>query len=230
MKISVLRGSMLVALLLWALLEGTAGAWAQDPGGENRAGLVVVGAAGEVVNTCVAFAEPEINGYELLSRAGLAVQAEQAAMGMTVCSLEGTGCDFPAESCFCQCLSSPCVYWSYWEQDEAGTWTYSNAGASNTRVRDGGIQGWVWGESTAGTAPEPPATSFDEICVAPLAEVSTSLPTPAAAENDVPEVFSSQEAEQLDWITPLGVGLIVLLPLAAFAIFGRRRGSVKRAP
>jgi chemotaxis protein CheC len=51
-------------------------------------------------------------------------------MGATICRIDGEGCNFPTESCFCQCQGSPCIYWSYWRLTE-GEWRYSNIGAGN---------------------------------------------------------------------------------------------------
>lgn len=224
--------SLLLLLALSLVIARTA--HAQDAGDLHRAGLVIVPAEGEVVTRCVEFAEESLNGYELLSRSGLAVQGEQAAMGMTICSLEGTGCNFPAESCFCQCTSSPCVYWSYWELSEEGGWDYSNAGSSNTQVRDGTVQGWVWGEGSSGAAPEPPALAFADICAAPQEETPVSAAQGAdlapVESADAPLPGAAAPAAAPSWGSALLWGTVVLLPLAGFALFGRRAAARRREP
>ncbi len=156
------------ALLLLAalLLAARSPALAQEDGqAPLQAGLVIVTGSDEPATYCVELAPDEtITGNELLQRAGVRVVADQNAMGATICSLNGTGCAFPAESCFCQCMGTPCTYWSYWRQDEAGAWQYAIAGAANTRIRTGTVEGWVWGEGTTQSAASPPAVTLGEIC------------------------------------------------------------------
>ena len=172
-------GQALVAglLLIFLLLGGGPKiAHAQET---NRAGLVVVDGAGASHAYCVGFVEAEISGYELLQRAGLALSVEAGAMGATVCAIDGEGCSFPAESCFCQCQGSPCVYWSYWTQDDDGAgenWRYETLGAGNARVRDGDVQGWRWGAGTVTEAQQPPLLMLDEICKADEAAAPAGAP------------------------------------------------------
>ena len=132
--------------------------------GDNRAGLVIVHGDGSVVQQCVAFTEESISGYELLQRGGAALSVEAGGFGATVCSIDGEGCSYPAESCFCQCQSSPCIYWSYWRQQAEGAWRYQPLGAGNTQVRDGDVEAWRWAAGTRSSAVEPPAVRFDDIC------------------------------------------------------------------
>lgn len=130
--------------------------------GMNRVGIVVVLSDGEVLTRCVAFADDEINGYEAMSRSGLAFETAVESMGANICRVESVGC--PADDCFCQCKGGgDCIYWSYWHQQE-GEWAYANAGASSYRLRDGMVDGWVWGPGTPNQAIEPPLLTFDEIC------------------------------------------------------------------
>ena len=154
---------LLVALLV--LLPGAARA--QD---ENRAGLVVVFGDGRVEQQCVAFAEDAITGYQLLQRAGLPLSVEAGAIGPTVCSIDKEGCSFPAESCFCRCQGSPCIYWSYWRLQDDGAWRYQALGAGNTKVRSGDVEGWRWAAGTTQDAEEPPAVSYAEICGGPSSQ------------------------------------------------------------
>jgi hypothetical protein len=164
------------ALLFFALSAGgaTRAAQAQET---NRAGLVVIDGAGASRSFCIDFAEDEISGYELIQRAGLELAVEASAMGVTVCAIDGEGCAYPAESCFCQCQGSPCVYWSYWTHAADG-WRYEARGATLTRVRDGDVHGWRWGAGTVAEAQAPPAAAFAEICAAEVVDATT---TPAAA-------------------------------------------------
>jgi hypothetical protein len=164
---------MLGSLVLLLLLLVPSTVRAQE---ENRAGLVIVHGDGRVVQQCVFFAEESISGYELLQRAGGALSVEAGAMGATVCSIDGEGCSYPAEACFCRCQGSPCVYWSYWRLQAGGGWRYQPLGAGNTRVQDGDVEAWRWAEGTTQKAPEPPPATFDDIC-APVVQASASQPT-----------------------------------------------------
>jgi hypothetical protein len=240
------EGQVLVAglLLSFLLLGGRPQtAYAQEP---NRAGLVVVDGAGVSRSYCVDFAEAEISGYELLQRAGLALGVEASAMGATICAIDGEGCSFPAESCFCQCQGSPCVYWSYWTLDADGSddgWRYETMGAGNARVRAGDVQGWRWGAGTVTEAQEPPLFSLDEICredetVTPtamrvaasaastaadeLVGAATPLPPVVAtrSEGAVPAAVSGLVAsELLIWLGVLAVPLV----LGGWLLWRRRR-------
>lgn len=168
------RGRGFIALLLWTLLIAMTGApaLAQTPPTDNTAGLVIVDGQEQATTYCVALKE-EATGWDLLVGAGVAINSEPTAMGVSVCSINGTGCTSPREACFCQCQGSPCIYWSFWQQDEAGKWLYLNQGASSAQVQPGIVQAWVWGDGTTGKAPEPPAFSYADICrVAPAADLS----------------------------------------------------------
>jgi hypothetical protein len=151
----------------------------------HRAGVVVVHADGSVASRCVGFQEESISGYDLLVRGGFAPRSEVTSMGASVCSLEGQGCS-AEQDCFCQCQSSSCVYWTYWDFGPEG-WRYLNLGAANTRVSDGAVQGWVWGESKPNSAAElsPPALAFTDICNSDAAVygVSEAISTSTPAES-----------------------------------------------
>ena len=167
-------------LALLALVGAATPALAQDT---NRAGVVVVDGAGESRAFCVAFPEDEISGYELLRRTGLTLNVEASAMGATICAVDGEGCAFPAESCFCQCQGSPCVYWSYWTLGD-DDWRYETLGAGYTRIHDGDVQGWRWGAGTVKEAQEPPLVTLDEICE--VAAGATVTPTVTVAPSAAP--------------------------------------------
>lgn len=229
----------LAATLLVLLLLASMGPWheayAQE---ENRAGLVVVHGDGTVVEHCVAFAEESISGYELLQRAGLALSVEAGATGATLCSIDGEGCSYPAEACFCQCQGSPCVYWSYWRMTEEG-WFYQVLGAGNARVKDGDVEGWHWAAGTTRNAEAPPPVTFAELCpnpapaeemtiaVAPLpaegvaASVAATVPVTAGVAGELIAVPAA--TVNLGVALLLGVVMVPGLLLVAFAL--RRRGG-----
>lgn len=148
---------------------------------EQRAGLVIVHGDGSVATRCITFAGESISGAELLARSGFDLSIEASSMGATICRIDGEGCTFPGEACFCQCQGSPCIYWSYWRLDE-GEWRYSNLGAGNTVVRAGDVDGWRWGQGAIDKAEAPPALTFQEICTASDRQLrSTATPAPNTA-------------------------------------------------
>lgn len=140
----------------------------------NRAGVVIQYGDGRVETFCVLFNEPEMTGLELLQRTGLDVIIDTSMVwGAAVCKIDGEGCNFPLEPCFCQCQGASCTYWAYYHLRD-GEWVYSDVGPSNYIVRDGDVDGWAWGAGLPGMATPPPVISLDRIC--PLA---TPTPTPS---------------------------------------------------
>lgn len=153
---------------------------AQTP--RHRAGLIVQYADQRTDTRCVEFDEPEISGYELLRRSGLPLVIAPGSFGVAVCKIRDEGCAYPSQSCFCQCenIKSTCIYWISFAQVN-GEWKYATLGASNTKVRDGDMQAWVWGAGQAdGTSVLPPAMSFDAVCPAPQPTAPAEPATPAA--------------------------------------------------
>ncbi len=191
---------------------------------------MVVHGNGETVTRCIEFGEEEISGYELLERAGLKMAVEAVGMGVGMCRLDGEGCSFPAERCFCQCMSSECVYWSYWLHEE-GEWRYSSLGASSIQVQDGDMQAWVWSEGRIGLEAEmaPPEMTLADICAVeaeaePVA-VGTTQPEAALYSGPRPEVFGQRGIG----VTPLGLLLIVGAPLAAAGLLWAALRARKKA-
>ena len=176
---------LLASICLSAVALGQAAvAFAQAP---NQAGLVILYGDGTVSTYCVAFAESEITGLQLLQRAGLQVVYSSSGAGDLLCKIGSEGCDNPSQ-CLCQCKGAQCAYWSYWHLN-AGTWQYSLVGASTYRVSPGAIDGWAWGVGTVAGAPQPPVVTFDEICgpVAPAASPTQAFtPTPLPSPTDTP--------------------------------------------
>lgn len=171
-----------MALLLgWFILASPAGVRALHAQETNQAGLVVVHGDGTVATRCVDFSEPQISGEELLRRSGFSILSEPTSMGMTVCSLDGEGCNFPAEGCFCQCQGGACTYWSYWMRPTGSGWGYSNQGATSSVILPGAIAGWRWGVADPGQAATMPEVAINQICALPTA-TSTDTPSPIPSE------------------------------------------------
>ncbi|MEW5959219.1 MAG: hypothetical protein AB1801_15930 [Chloroflexota bacterium] len=150
--------------------------------GPRRVGLVVA-QGDKVIKKCIEFSEEKISGYEVLRRAGLDLNVDAGnSMGAAVCRIDGTGCAYPQEDCFCQCQGSPCRFWIYWHWVD-GDWQFSGLGASNYEVHDGDVEGWVWGEGSPNNGgAQPPRPVFEEIC----AEPPTATPTPTPTSTNTP--------------------------------------------
>ena len=175
--------SLTCLLMAGAMLLSTSArrVYAQRP---SRAALVIqvppsvdqAGASGAArITRCIAFSESNISGLELLARSGLDV----VTWGGAVCKIEQTGCQYPAEPCFCQCMRPPCSYWSYWYWKD-DRWMYSAIGSADHKVADGSVEAWMWGN--ADTPPD--KITFAEVCPAdlapeitpPLADTTTNAP------------------------------------------------------
>ncbi len=186
---------------------------------ENRVALVVDFGNGEVATHCVSFPEQTITGFEALGRSGLAVETDFQTGGAAVCSIDDHGC--PSDDCFCSCSGGDdCVYWSYWHQSD-GRWNYSVAGSGLYQVRDGAIDGWVWGFGSVTQASPPPLIFFDEICAGSQLVASTIGDVPASSENSPP-------TDNAGWTGYAGFFGLVLLLGALLLIVGRRRSNATR--
>ncbi|MCS6826725.1 MAG: hypothetical protein NZ553_08945 [Caldilinea sp.] len=179
------------AAVVIALLASVPG-MAQE---ENRAGLVIVHGDGGVLTQCIAFAAPSLSGAELLMRSGLDLAMEAGATGVAICRIDGEGCNFPQESCFCRCESSPCLYWSYWRL-KGDEWVYSNRGAGNTTVHHGDVEGWRWGASAGETAEPPPPMTFEQICSPAIATQKTMLVSKSTTSDEGTGKQSFGEVEE----------------------------------
>jgi hypothetical protein len=161
------RTAILVAcaILLGAPLLTTGAA------GANRAAVVIVFGNGRIDSRCLEFGEADITGGDLLTRSGHRVRFTGfTGLGAGVCAIDSDGCGQANEDCFCQCPGNPCSFWSYWHWRD-GKWQYSQDGASSHRVRNGDVDGWVWGD---GKTP-PPSPDMNSICPPP-----TEPPTPVS--------------------------------------------------
>jgi hypothetical protein len=171
-----------LALFLFALASSAGRTYAEEP---NQAGLVVQFGDDRIETRCVAFEGQEISGADLLTRSGLELIVDTSSgMGITVCQIEGEGCAFPAEPCFCQCTGGDeCAYWNYFYRDTGATgWEYSALGAILRQVKPGSVEAWVWGD---GHTPLDDQLTFETVCPAPTATPSrvpaTATPSPVIA-------------------------------------------------
>lgn len=210
--------------LLLALLAGfglSAAVEAQTPA--NRVGLVVRQGDGRVLTACVEFNEPTISGTEVLLRAGLPATID-VQRGGTICSINGEGCQFPAQNCFCQCetLGAACTYWAYHHLED-NHWVYSQIGASGYQVQPGTVEGWAWGKGVEGKGATPPVYTFDQLCAngpfpatlvqaprvespTPVAEPPSPNPEPTATHPAAATAAASVESGASPSPQPLATG------------------------
>jgi hypothetical protein len=203
-----LKPGRVVAGLILLLALGAVLARADQP--LHRVGLVVSNGE-EVIKKCVEFSEEEIDGYEVLKRAGFDLGVDASSMGAAICRIDNQGCAFPEEHCFCQCQGSPCRFWIYWHliDDE---WQFSGLGASNYKVRDGDVEGWIWGEGSPNSGGDrPPSISFEEICAEPPTPTPTPIPptdTPSPTPQPTPTSEPTSTPEPTE--TPLPIATPVI--------------------
>ncbi len=207
------------ALLLLALAAGAPAANAQPAPtpAPNQAALVIQHGDGRLVTACVAFDEPSISGLELLERSGVPFVAQRSSIGAAVCQIDGEGCAYPGEDCFCKRDGATSVYWAY-NRLQAGEWALSPVGALSTSVRPGDVEGWAWGTGNPATGAVPPSITFAEVCqqaatVGPVASTAATAgpgATPAPAP-EAPPTASSTGMYAL--AGALAAGLLVALLL-----------------
>ena len=79
----------------------------------ERAALVIDPGDGHPLTRCVEFPGPTTTGVGLLERSGLPLAYDVSGnLGTLVCSIAGTGCEFPAEPCLCHCSAgADCRFW-----------------------------------------------------------------------------------------------------------------------
>ena len=156
----------------------------------NQVAVVVDFGDGHIATRCVGFSEDSISGFEALSRTGLPVETDFQSGGAAICRLDGQGC--PPEDCFCSCRGGgDCKYWSYWHLKN-GAWNYSAAGSALYQLRDGDIDGWVWGLGSVTQASPPPVIPFGEICVNEAANSPTPTATIEQPPTSTPMILPTQ--------------------------------------
>jgi hypothetical protein len=173
------RATTFACVCLFLVLVILPSAASADEG--DRVALVVEFGDGRVTTRCVALEMGETTGADLLTLSGLEVLVDASSgMGVTVCQVEGVGCSYPVDPCFCQCMSGEtCTYWNYFFQDPGETdWSYSALGALLRKVAAGSVEAWVWGD---GQTPPAEDLTFEAIC-APPTTVPTEPPPPPTAQ------------------------------------------------
>ena len=159
--------------------------------GPIRVGLYVQFEEGSVVTQCVELETDQATGLDVLRQSGLELSFKvEGMLGTAICKIGETGCNYPGEDCFCQCLGTPCRYWTYWYA-EGGQWKYSPVGASSRRVKDGDVEGWVWGNGRQA----PPAKALIQDFCPPLT-AGTPIPTATEEKRPTPSPIPAATARQ----------------------------------
>jgi len=121
---------------------------------------------------CVAFAEAQITGMELIERANVEYQAQTfGAMGSAICQLDLEPALVPSN-----CFGSG-AYWQYFHRQGA-TWQQSALGASSSVLHDGDMDGWHY---AAGAAQPPAILAFATVCAPPAVPPSSATRPPQAS-------------------------------------------------
>jgi hypothetical protein len=143
-------GLLVLAVLLGAL-----------PAQAAKAGIVVDLGNGNVITECVKFHAPTITAFDLLQLSGLEFTFQNfGSLGAAICSIDGAGCQFPAEACFCQCTGTgPCNFFGFYKLQN-GQFVFSDVGVSSSVLRNKDVIAFSFGENA--TAPAP--VSIQDIC------------------------------------------------------------------
>jgi hypothetical protein len=212
----------------------------------HHAALVIQHASGSVITRCVAFAEDQITGLQLVERSGVQYEAQSfGSIGTAMCQLDREPSS-PPPGCF---GSGP--YWQYFHRQGAG-WQASAFGASSSVLHDGDMDGWHY---AAGAKQAPGNLAFASVCGAPAPPPSlaathvpqapsqaTAIPTPTPAITATLEALAPSGSPQPNAVltstgppTPptkptamgpwLALGSMAMLLLILGAINLRRRGS-----
>ena len=88
------------------------------------------------------------------------------------------GCDFPSQTCLCQCsLGQACRYWAYFNRPAGFPWAYAVSGASSQQIHNGDLDAWVWLEGDQTSQSVPPeliSLDFGQVCPSAAAGVGGS--------------------------------------------------------
>jgi hypothetical protein len=214
---AVARFICVVVLALVSLLSAAGPA---DAAGMHHAAVVVRHGNGGITYSYVAFAEDEINGAELLKRAGLdAVTISFGGLGEGVCMIEKEGC--PPSVCqkkMCQSGAADSPFWQFYQLSSGGVWQFSALGASGVKIKDGGVGGWSW----TGKDPGLPAATFSQI---------QTLSAQHNPHGDAAVVWrigpAPAKQSRQSWTIYAGAGVVVLIALGAGFILVHERRAVR---
>ncbi len=156
------------------------------------AALLVIFGPDDYHSECVAL-PGDMTALELLEASALEITVEPSASGDGVCSIDGVGCLYPDEACFCRCSAEDCALWTAWYRD-GDRWEVSTA-IDERIVLHGGVDAWVWSDGLQ----EPPAVSFADICTGvvgdePAAGEPGDYPAPPTVQAVVDSAYPQPES------------------------------------
>lgn len=167
-----------LAVSAWVAVAAAVPLVALSPGNAcadtDQRAVLVVDTGSAALRYCVVLNADSVSGIELIQLASAqhGLQYRLGFGGKAVCQMDGVGPD--SDDCFADYPD----FWGYWRGDGSGGWTWSSIGAASTRVEPGDVEGWSWGSGQdASTHPQPPATTFDDVCPA-IAPSPTPSGTP----------------------------------------------------
>lgn len=179
--------SLALAASSWGAVEGNGGVGVSCAAQSiHRVALVIQHGDGQMVRRCVAFAEAQLSGEEVLRRSGVPIATQEYGgdLGVAVCQIDGE----PAVYADCLGDGAPPVYWTLWTG--GSQWTLASTGVSRLMLADGDQLGFRY---EAGS--DPPATAAGTcppVVTTPVPVASSRAgPTPtavvrAAATRSVP--------------------------------------------
>lgn len=134
--------------------------------GAHHAGLVVEFAKRPAKMFCVSFTESSITAMDLLQRTGLPLSVQDFGGGnLAVCSIDGEGCNYPRQSCWCTCSNlSDCTIWGFYTLESSGAWRFSDQGVVLVIVNDGDVVGWHRAKHTTSGGAPPGPTTLTKVC------------------------------------------------------------------
>jgi hypothetical protein len=169
----------------------------------HHAALVVQHSSGRVITRCVAFAQEQISGIQLIKAAGVEYRAQSfGSIGSAICQLDSEPSPMPA-GCF---GSGP--YWQYAHGRDGG-WQAASTGADAAVLHDGDLDGWRY---ASGSNQTPPPVSYGSVCRAPTPAAATSQAASTAPSRRTPVTPTSAPAAASPRASP---SLVALLPTAS---------------
>lgn len=106
----------------------------------RRAQVIVQLDDRDVLIRDITFQKRKTSGFDALLLTGLNVVWKDTQFGPAVCAIQGVG--MPADNCFGDPQGR---YWSYRYWD-SNAWQEYQVGAGDSQVKNGGVEGWRWGE------------------------------------------------------------------------------------
>jgi cell division septation protein DedD len=151
----------------------------------HHAALVIQHSSGSLITRCVAFAEAQITGLQLVQRSGVSYTAQDfGSIGSAMCQLDREPSTVPAG-----CFGSG-RYWQYFHR-QGGAWQASMVGASSSTLHDGDMDGWRY---AAGAAQSPAIIAFQAVCGPSTPPVNTTHPAATSPVRTPPAQITSAAA------------------------------------